>query len=167
MAAACLLAAVYGAVHNQISYTVAPEYFHGLKFQQFRLAPEFHNRIGAGIVGVLASWWMGLVIGMPIYVAGLFVRGTGPFVRSFMRAALVVVCVTLAMGLGALIWAKWALSAENLPGWMAGRDIADPVAFAQVGTMHNFSYLGGQVGLLVGLMVIIRAAARSRRADSV
>jgi hypothetical protein len=35
MAIACLIAGAYGALHNQISYSVASEYFQQFKFIQF------------------------------------------------------------------------------------------------------------------------------------
>jgi hypothetical protein len=71
---ACVIAGAYGAIHDQISYTVAPSYYHDFKFIQFAIAPELQNRLGASIVGWSATWWMGLVIGAPLYVAGLFIR---------------------------------------------------------------------------------------------
>lgn len=160
---ACVLAAAYGAGHNQISYSVSPEYFHSFKFRQFRIDPEFHNRVGTAIVGIQASWWMGVVIGLPVYFAGLFVRGTRPFVLAFLRASILVVLVTLVIGLGALAWAIFTLKPETLPSWMEGRNVTDPVAFAQAGVMHNFSYIGGQIGLTFGLVAVVRAARRSRR----
>ncbi len=161
---ACLLAAAYGAVHNQISYTVGPVYFHELKFQQFRIDAALHNRIGAALVGVQASWWMGVVIGVPIYFAALFVRGTGAFVRAFLRAALVVVLVALVLGVGAVLVAEFTLTAETLPDFVVTRDVSDPVGFAKAGIMHDFSYLGGLIGLIAGLVVVLRRAMSSRKA---
>ncbi len=48
---ACLFAGSYGAVHNQISYTVAPEYFTQFKFHQFQIDEGAPERVGAAIVG--------------------------------------------------------------------------------------------------------------------
>ncbi len=71
LVAGCLISGLYGMLHNQISYTVAPEYFHAFKFDQFAIPNGLHNRIGASIVGWQASWWMGLIIGVPILLVGL------------------------------------------------------------------------------------------------
>src|SRR5258708_14664894 len=71
----CLIAGSYGALHNQISYTVSPEYFHAFKFGQFGIPNELRGRVGAAIVGWRASWWMGLIIGMPILLVGLTLPG--------------------------------------------------------------------------------------------
>ena len=39
LAAGCIISGLYGAFHNQISYTVSPDYFHAFKFDQFGI-PE-------------------------------------------------------------------------------------------------------------------------------
>ncbi|MEO0379253.1 MAG: hypothetical protein AAF252_03235 [Pseudomonadota bacterium] len=163
MVFSCLLAAFYGALHNQISYSVAPGYFHEFKFLQFAVAPELQNRVGAALVGVRASWWMGIVIGIPVYLAALFVQGTSAFIKAYVLAASVVVAVTFVMGVGALMIAEMTFAPDILPVWMEGRQVKDPVAFAKAGSMHNNSYLGGLVGLLVGLVVLVWRGWQSRR----
>jgi hypothetical protein len=61
LAAACLLAGVYGAVHNQISYTVCPEYFTKFKFIQFRLSDALQSRQGASFFGAVVGILVGMV----------------------------------------------------------------------------------------------------------
>lgn len=46
---------------------------------------------------------------------------------------------------------------------MAGRSVDNPVPFARVGMMHNYSYIGGLVGLAVGLVMMVLAARNARR----
>ena len=67
----CLTAGLFGALHDQVSYSVSPDYFHAFKFHQFQIPPHLHNRVGAAIVGWRASWWMGPIIGVPLLTAGL------------------------------------------------------------------------------------------------
>lgn len=160
---ACVLAGAYGAIHDQISYSVAPSYYHDFKFIQFAIDPTLHNRLGASIVGWNASWWMGILIGLPIYLVGLFVRGNGEFCRPYFRAALLVVLTALLIGLAALAFSFVLIDGQHLPSWMAGRSVENPVAFARVGTMHNWSYLGAFVGLIAGVVLIILAARDTRR----
>jgi len=46
---AILLSGLYGIIHDQISYTVSPEYFTKFKFQQFGLdGMTLPNRVQAG-----------------------------------------------------------------------------------------------------------------------
>lgn len=159
---ACVIAGAYGALHDQISYTIAPSYYHDFKFVQFAIDPALQNRLGASIVGWKASWWMGVLIGLPIYVAGLFVRGNGEFWRQYLRAAMLVVAIALLIGLGALALSFVLIDGHRVPASFAGRPIDDPAAFARVGMMHNFSYIGGFVGLICGVAQMILAARKAR-----
>ena len=71
---ASLIAGIYGILHDQISYTVSPEYYTKFKFIQFNLANENNiekiknPRILVSIVGFLATWWFGLILG---FILGL------------------------------------------------------------------------------------------------
>ncbi len=57
-----LLAGVYGIVHDQITYSISPEYFTRLKFQQFHWADfGFPRRVFVGEIGFLATWWVGFI----------------------------------------------------------------------------------------------------------
>lgn len=163
LAFSCLLAGVYGAVHNQISFTVAPQYFYEFKFFQFQIPPKLQNRLGASIIGWRASWWMGLIIAVPVYTLCLFIKGIPAVIRAFAAAALTAVLTALAIGLAALLYGYLNFSPTDLPIWMEGRDVSDPVAFARSGNMHNFSYLGGLIGMVAGCGVVIARATASRR----
>ncbi|SFL06510.1 hypothetical protein SAMN04488518_1262 [Pseudovibrio ascidiaceicola] len=163
IAFACLLAGIYGVIHNQVSYAVSPGYFHEFKFIRFGIDPTHHNRVGASIVGFMASWWMGVLIGLPIYLGALFVKGTRTFAYTFLNAASIVVTVTVILGIAALITSFFTLGPDTLPPWMNNREVTNPLAFARAGTMHNFSYIGGLVGLVFGLGYAIWQAWQSRK----
>src|SRR5258708_39967535 len=73
---AVLVAGFYGIIHNQISYTVSPEYFTKFKFRQFGFVDtQLPERVRASMVGFLASWWMGIPIGLLVGAAGFMHRG--------------------------------------------------------------------------------------------
>jgi hypothetical protein len=158
---ACMIAGAYGALHDQISYTVAPSYYHDFKFIQFAIEPALHNRLGASIVGWNASWWMGFLIGLPLYLVGLFVRNDGEFCRQYLRAAALVVATALLIGLAALAISFVLITEQSMPSWMAGRDVNDPVAFARAGMMHNYSYLGAVAGLAAAIILMIVSARKA------
>src|SRR5262245_14144721 len=90
LVAACLIAGLYGAIHNQISYTVSLDYFHAFKFVQFRVPGELQGRAGAALVGWGASWWMGLVIGLPVVLVGLIMPGWKQYVTGCLMAFAIV-----------------------------------------------------------------------------
>jgi hypothetical protein len=153
--AACLTAGVYGALHDQISYTVSPDYFHAFKFHQFAIPEGLRNRAGAAIVGWEASWWMGLFIGVPLLLVGLILPGWKLYLSRCLIAFVVVAATALLFGLGALVYGCLTISASSLPGYWYPDQVADRVAFARAGTMHNFSYLGGFLGIVTGSLYLI------------
>ncbi len=150
MVLGCLFSGLYGALHDQISYTVSPDYFHHFKFQQFHIAEDLRNRTGAAIVGWSASWWMGILIGLPILTVGLMLPGGRTYFTRCLIAFGVVTVTALAVGLGALAVACFTMTGANLPDFWYPEGVVDKVAFARVGTMHNFGYLGGFLGILTG-----------------
>jgi hypothetical protein len=164
---ACLFAGIYGAIHNQISYTVAPEYFTQFKFHQFRIAEDTPDRIGAGIVGWYAAWWMGIVIGIILIPFGLVIRGNANYFWGMIHVFGVVAMTTLSVGLVALASAFVIVDVDNV-GEISryGNEIRDDAAFERAGTMHNFSYLGGLVGIITGGVAILWLRRRSTASPS-
>ena len=65
LACGALFGAIYGALNDQITYAISPEYYTKFKFEQFGIKGSFANeypRLGAAIVGVFATWWAGLLL---------------------------------------------------------------------------------------------------------
>ena len=172
LAAAAVLAAVYGALHDQISFTVAPEYFTLFKFQQFALwgVGDMPPRLGVAVVGILATWWVGLFAGVIIAAAGLFHRTAPAMVRSTLRAYGVLAVIAFAAGLVGFAYG-WVIAgggaAPHFAEWWRPEGLTTPRRFYAVGSMHNASYLGGAVGVLIAVAYQVRAARRATRATRV
>lgn len=148
---ACLLAGTYGVIHNQISYTVSPEYFTQFKFHQFGMPDYFPDRMGAAMVGWSAAWWMGIVIGIILIPFGLVMRGTATYFWGMIQAFGIVALTTLGVGLVALAVAFVLIDADTVGEIVRYQnEIVDDTSFARAGMMHNFSYLGGLVGIITG-----------------
>ena len=163
---ACIFAGGYGAIHNQISYTVAPEYFTKFKFHQFGLI-HFQDRIGAAIVGWNAAWWMGAIIGAVLIPLGLLIRGNANYFWGMIRVFGIVALTTLIVGLVALASAFLIVDPETVGEFTRyNNEIDDDAAFARAGTMHNFSYLGGLIGLITGAIAIFWQRKRHRKVES-
>ncbi|MBM7066389.1 hypothetical protein [Actibacterium sp. 188UL27-1] len=162
---ACLAGAVFGALHDQVSYTVGPEYFTVLKFQQFQIDPGLPIRLGVALVGILASWWMGLVIGLPVFGLGLFI----PNRRTYWRAG--VTAIMIAMGTAAMAaifglgLAYATVTPDRAATWAEIFPLTEPVRFGRVALMHNASYLGGGVGLIIALIFMGLTVQRARKND--
>ncbi len=153
----CLMAGLYGMLHNQISYTVSPEYFTRFKFRQFGIPPAVGNRTGAAMVGWQASWWMGIIIGLFVIPAGMMIRGDRRWLLVTLKAFAMVTLTALVTGLTALLISFVLIrSPQDSALIIRGVAIEDSVNFLRAGTMHNFSYLGGLLGIFTGLFVIYR-----------
>lgn len=60
-----IIGGLYGILHDQLTYSISPEYYTKFKFYQFGLMDMgneaiFPNpRIEVSAVGFMATWWMG------------------------------------------------------------------------------------------------------------
>ncbi len=164
---ACLAAGVFGVVHNQISYTIAPEYFHGFKFIQFRFPEALQTRVGASYIGWLASWWMGLLLAPLVFLTCLPAPRVRGVLRVFCEAVVLVIVTALLIGLGGAL-VQWMVedptALPDLPGWM---DIREPLRFNRAGAMHNASYAGAALGALAAIVFALVRGIRLRRAEKV
>lgn len=156
-----LAAGAFGAVHNQLSYSVGPTYFTELKFQQFQIPTDTGPRAGAAVVGWQASWWMGLIVGLPVMGFGLMrAASTGALWAGGVGAIFTVVitaaiCGLLGLALGfAVLASGLEFAALSPPGAVSARD------FITAGLMHEGSYLGGILGALLAFWAMARATRR-------
>lgn len=147
-------AALYGILHNQISYTVSPEYFTKFKFRTFELTNvDLPDRVRASIVGFYASWWMGMPIGALIAIPGFAQRGYKEMFSVSFRAMLLAVSFTLVFGLCGLIYGFYETSSIDISeygNWYIPSDVVDLRRFLCAGYMHNSAYLGGALSIFVG-----------------
>lgn len=160
LALAAAAASVFGALHNQLSYSVGPDYFQSLKFAQFDIPATTPARIGAAQVGVLASWWMGVVVALPAVLYGLIAV---PTARSYLAAGiggigLVLVLATFA-ALAGLTGGIIADATGLLEGYLAVPTGVDASDFLRAGFMHDASYLGGMLGAVLAIWPMRRARA--------
>jgi len=152
--ALCIAAAVgYGMVHDQITARISIEYFtigHPRLFATDDPTPH------ALAWGVIATWWVGLLLGVPLAIAAR--RGARPKVaaRELLRSiGVLLVVMALCALLGAAIG---HFGAERhwfvLFGDLRERVPAETqVAFMTAGGAHSASYLAGFAG---GVFLIVR-----------
>jgi len=150
---AVVVAGLYGVVHDQISYTVAPEYFTKFKFRQFGFADmAVPDRMRASMVGFLASWWMGIPIGLLVGAAGFIHQGPRRMLRVSLQSVLVTVAFTLLFGLAGLLYGYLRtahIEVSEYAGWFIPEELTDLRRFLCAGYMHNSSYLGGVLAIIV------------------
>ena len=153
-----VVAGVYGILHDQITYTISPEYFTKLKFDQFDYADfGLPPRVFVSQIGFLATCWVGFFCAW--FLARRFVpRQTR---RSALRQiaigfAIIFACALLSAGVG-FGYGVWRGSNADYSSWrpmLNSLDIQDQWAFIRVAYIHNASYLGGLLGLVVALLLV-------------
>lgn len=165
-----LAGGLYGVVHDQITYFLSPEYFTRLKFDQFEYAdPGGHSpRLFAGIIGFLASWWVGALTAWILSRVSLFhEKKIAPF-PEMIRAFSLVFLTSLLTALGGWFWGAWRRGTGYGERWidfMASLGVEDETAFMTVAYIHNASYLGGIAGSMIAIIYLVRSR-RKRCAES-
>ena len=166
--AAMVLCGLFGALHDQISFTVSPEYYTRFKFVMFGHLPFGPDRLSVANVGFLATWWMGVPIGATLGTIGLFAPDARTMLRETLRAFVLVAIVALAFSLGGLLAGIATFRGPSPvfpPDWYlpAGPPLRDPAAFLRAGSMHNAAYLGGAIGTLIAAIRLAGRVSALRR----
>jgi hypothetical protein len=148
----------YGVLHDQITYSLGPEYFTKLKFSQFHYANfGFPVRMYVAEIGFLAMWWVGFFAAW--FLARIAVPAW-PFrvaVKRSLSAFLIIFCAALGAGLVGYVlglrhtadYSRWMDLCQML-------GVTDIPGFVRVAYIHNASYLGGLVGLVVAIVYLQR-----------
>ncbi|EJL65604.1 hypothetical protein [Flavobacterium sp. CF136] len=145
-----VLAALYGAIHDQITYSISSEYFTVFKFDQFGFLDWGNNnpRLTTALIGVLATWWVGLYIGIFQGLVGLIHQNHKLMFRYAMNAIFITLGVTVLFGIFGFVSGK--LDAETYENCCFPYDIKDAKNFKIVGSIHNYGYAGGEIGAFIG-----------------
>ena len=162
---AVVIGGLYGIIHDQLTYTVSPEYYTKFKFYQFGLAEEGneahlpHPRLAAARVGIMATWWMGAFIGFVLGLVGLWHATWRAMLRHTLMAFLLTVGTALLTGLVGLAYGWLVLGNQEraaFTAWFIPENVLAFRNYVAVGSMHNFSYLGGLLGLLSGVIYTLK-----------
>jgi hypothetical protein len=147
-----LSASLYGALHDQVTYTISSEYFTVFKFDQFGFTDWGNNnpRMTTALIGVLATWWVGLLIGIFQGLVGLIHKTPKLMFRYAFRAVLITLGVTIVFGFIGYLIEK--ISPVTYPGWCFPYEIKEGKSFKIVGSIHNYSYAGGEIGAFIGIV---------------
>jgi hypothetical protein len=165
-----LLAGLYGALHDQVSYTISPEYFTKMKFEQFHYANfGWPQRVFASEVGFLASWWVGMIGGWVLARVGLDQLPLQTRGRDIAVAFAIVFVTAIVSGcVGALLGFLVSRSTD-LSGWKEWRDLlelTDLRSFIIVAYLHWASYLGALLGVIGAAVYVRRRLRQSKRSES-
>jgi hypothetical protein len=160
-----LIAACYGVVHDQITYSISPEYFTLLKFRQFHYADfGFPSRVFVGEIGVLATWWAGFIAGW--FIARIVVARRpelSPLPYAIRGFALMLGATLLAGVLGYAYGLTFEIRPETseLARYASLLGATDVPAFTRVAHIHNAGYLGALIGLITAALHVTIRLRRS------
>jgi hypothetical protein len=155
--ASALLAGLYGILHDQITYSISYEYFTKFKYAQFGFEPAWFggNRPTVGVIGFLATWWVGLFIGAALGLVAL-VLPDAPAMRRALAGAIGLVYGTAVLaGVTGFLYGRYHLVSTGVNWWLPA-DLVHKNDFITVGSIHNFSYAGGLLGLLIGVLYLLK-----------
>jgi hypothetical protein len=141
-------------VHDQITYSISPEYFTRLKFAQFHYADfGLPARVFVAEIGFLATWWVGLFAGWFIARVSVSARSRQEAARCCARGFLIV--IAFGFGAGTIGYVLGLLRGSDYSSWesmAANLGIVDLPSFVRVAYIHNAGYLGGLVGLVSAII---------------
>ncbi len=165
-----LLAGLYGVLHDQVSYTISPEYFTKMKFEQFHYANfGWPQRVFASEVGFLASWWVGMIGGWVLARVGLDQLPLQSRGRDIAVAFTIVFVTALVSGCVGALLGFIASRSSDLSGWKQWRnllELTDLRSFIIVAYLHWASYLGALLGVIGAAVYVRRRLRQSKRSES-
>lgn len=166
----CVLAAVvYGVAHDQITARVCVEYFTVAHPDIFGTTDP--TLLGLGW-GVIATWWVGLLLGVPLAVAARADSRHKREPSSLLRpvACLLATMAACAAVAGVIGWALGSTGAVYLlEPFASGIPKERHAAFLGVACAHGASYLVGAVGgiAVIAVVGLSRNVTPARSADAV
>jgi hypothetical protein len=114
------------------------------------------------VIGFLATWWMGLFIGLLLGLLALIFPDHKTMTIALKKAIGFVLMITVITGAAGFLYGKFILAGNGV-GWWLPNDLFDKSSFITVGSIHNFSYLGGIIGLLVAILYLLFRKIRSKQ----
>jgi len=159
-----VVAGCYGVLHDQVTYSISPEYFTRLKFSQFHYADfGWPRRAFVAEIGFLATWWVGFLAAWFIARITLPAFPRSQAFRYNLRGFLIVLSFAFAACIvGYLLgilhgpdYGRW----EDLASELGVKDLP---SFVRVAYIHNASYLGGLLGLVIAVVHLRKLKALSR-----
>ena len=150
IAASILAAITYGIIHDQITARICVEYF---TIGHPRLIDSNSPTVLGFFWGIVATWWVGLFLGLGLAFAARFGRRPKLVARDLFRPVILLMVMMFAIALiaGVIGYLTSQSGVFHLVERLASRIPEEKhVAFLTVGWAHSGSYLAGFIG---GLML--------------
>ena len=162
--AACLIASLLGIFQDVLTYQISAEWYEKHKFFQFGIPAQYRGLSGAAMVGVLATWWMGLILSVPVLIICVFAPDWRSMARIFLISCLIVLAVTLVAELGAYGFSLATLTRAGTPDWAQSPRFDDPLGVTHVQFINATGYLAAAIGAGLAMMFALWRVIRAQHA---
>lgn len=163
-----LFAGLFGVIHDQITFSISPEYFTRLKFQQFHYADfGLPPRIFVAEIGFLASWWVGFVASWFLGRVAVPSLPRPAAFHTMVRGFLIIFAFAFAGSIAGYAFGK--LHGPDFSAWEGFSytfRVVDLPNFVRVAYIHNASYAGGFIGLIAAIIYVRRCCREELRRRS-
>ena len=142
-------AVFYGVIHDQITARLCLEYF---TIAHPPIVASNSPTVQGLVWGVIATWWVGLLLGVPLAIVARTGESTPWDVKPILRPLAFLLC---AMALCALVAGAigFTLATRGVvsigTAWVDEIPPHQQVRFIAVAWAHNASYLSGFVGGII------------------
>lgn len=158
----CLIGAVaaslFGILHDQVTYTVSPEYFTEFKYHQFSYLPFTQNHVlNITLIGIMGTWWVGLFSGWFLGRWHLMSGLNDKLHKKIYLSYVIIFSMTLLFTIACYFTYGGSDSESSFITIAHSHGVTDIGGFVTVGYIHNASYLGVLAGVLVSLFVVKRS----------
>jgi hypothetical protein len=151
-----IIASLFGVLHNQLSFSVSTAFFENFLFRNFGINEwKLDNpRIGAAIVGILGSYWVGFYLGLFYAVIFLFLKTKNDLKNIFIAITINIGTAFLGSLTGYLVSSFLIPPAQS--GIFVDFGTTNPENYIQAAYMHTGSYYGGVAGLVLGIIFLLK-----------
>jgi hypothetical protein len=142
---AVLLGGFYGALYDQITYAISPEFFTKMRFAQYNIEHTANVRWEVAKIGFYHTWSVGFGLGLFLALAGLLHSETKKMFYTTIQAFLITLGTGFLFSLIAYLFSSPTIDISS------EINVTDKAAFNKVLNMNNYGYVGGVIGMFVGL----------------
>ena len=147
----------YGVIHNFITSLISTEFYTKFIFFKFVVLDDYSRQFSGNWtfpltwIGFFSTGWFGLLTGLVLGVIALECKSVKIMLVKTLKSILIIIGIAIISGFVGYIFAELNPS-EIITNYNYPFEIENKIAFNKVKTIHNFSYLGGIVGLIIGVL---------------
>ncbi len=149
------LAVIYGVAHDFITSKISPEFYTKLTFFNFGILDDYEREFNENWilaltwVGFFSTWWFGLLTGIVLGIFGLKYSDGQIMLNKSLKSLFIVIGIAILFGFVGYGIGELNPS-EIITNYHLPFEIEHKAEFNKVRKIHNFSYIGGIVGLIIG-----------------